>query len=389
MKHLLKNLYKGRLWERKVNWEYLYSIPEFNILNFCEQNPKWHSEGNVMEHTKLAIKKFEDEVLDSRRYCWFSNTERFIIRASIILHDIGKGVTTEIGKDGNWHSYGHEIEGEKIARILLWNEDITIRETICSLIRYHMEPLRIFDSKNWIHRIIEIGYRVPWKMLYCVKMADLLGSVQVNGGTMKEDLQKLELIKKCAISLGVWDNAKNQDYKDLVKYGNNKNILPWKVNYDTDKNAYILIGLPGAGKNTIIEDKTVIKEDNFVHISRDDIREELSLCLPGEKYLGTQEEEERVTNLYEEKLKNAMFNGKTIILNNTHLKKKYREASTKPLRENGYNIIYVYVEAPTLEINYKRRDGQIPSNSIKSMALKFEFPEPCEYDKLIIKKQTL
>mgnify|MGYP006967251436 FL=1 len=58
------------------------------------------------------------------------------------------------------------------------------------------------------------------------------------------------------------------------------------------------------------------------------------------------------------------------------------------LYPNGYKIVYVYVEAPTLDFNYKRRDGQIAKDRIKEMALSFEWPEATEYDELIISKQT-
>ena len=232
-KNILQNLYNGICCYDNVDWEFINSIPEFSRLHHCEQNPVWHSEGNAFKHTQLAYEKLEKEVFgDVNLYYSCSDTELFIIRASVLLHDIGKGVTTTQGKDGKWHAYGHEIEGEKIARVLLWNEDIHIRETICALIRYHMEPLRIFDSKNWIHRMFEIGSRVPWKLLYAVKMADLLGSVQLNGGTMAQDIAKMELIKDCAKALNIWHSVDVKKTKNLVKFGNNRNILPWKTNYE-------------------------------------------------------------------------------------------------------------------------------------------------------------
>lgn len=386
MKNFLQHLYIEDNWRKKVNWEFVETIPEFTRLKECQQNPRWHSEGNVWNHTQLAYTKLEEEVFSNfDLYCSFSYDELRIIRAAVVLHDIGKGVTTSLGKDGNWHSYGHEVEGEKIARVLLWNEDFHIRETICSLIRYHMEPLRIFESKNWIPRMLEIGVRVPWKYLYCVKMADLLGSVQTNGGTMEEDLKKMELIKEMAISFGIWHKA-NFQYKKVIKYSYHRNVFPWKVRNEK-KVAYILIGLPGAGKNTWIA-KNLSMVDNLGNLSRDDIRVELGFCSPDEKYVGTDEEEKMVTKVYDEKLDNFIANCRCIVLNNVHLKKKYREVTTNKLRDAGFEIFYIYIEAPTLENNYNRRDGQIREDRIRAMALSFDWPEPSEYDELIIEKQT-
>lgn len=390
MKNFLQNLYKGKEWMHNVNWEFLNSIPEFEKLNHCEQNPKWHSEGNVMEHTKLSIKKFENEVLNLERYNWYNDDERFILRASIILHDIGKGVVTSIGKDGNWHAYEHEIYSEKIARVLLWNENIHIRETICSLVRYHMTPLQIFESKNWIYKMFEIGCRVPLKLLYAVKMADLLGSVQENGGTMDADLKKLDFFKDAAKSLGLWDNVSKDKSSFILKYGSNRNIMPWKISTDKNKVAIVLIGLPGSGKNTFIE--TILKKempDNCVQISRDDIRVKIGICDEGGKCVGSESEEIEVTRISDELLSNAINDGKPIVINNINLKRKYRDAFTKILRNNGYCIKFVYIEAPTIDVNIKRRDGQIPKEAIQSCAYNFDFPEPSEYDELFIEKQTL
>jgi predicted kinase len=370
----------------KIDIEYLKTIPEFNKLSECEQNPKWHSEGNVMNHTLLALEKFETEIIKSWEVLRsLSDIELKIIRISIVLHDIGKGVSTFMGKDGNWHAYGHEVEGEKIARFLLWDEDFKIRETICSLIRYHMEPLKLFDSKNWVNKIIEIGNRIEWKLLYYVKMADLLGSIQINGGTTQDDLKKLELIKKTAIALGLWENSNLKMYNDILPSLNDREMFPWKIKTPTNK-AYIMIGLPGSGKNTYVENK--LTGDNIVCISRDDIRIELGYCNEGEKYVGTNDEEKNVTDVYFEKLNKAIENGKDVVLNDMNIKRKYRDILTKYLRKNGYKILFVYVEAPTLNDNIKRRQGQIKSDIITKLVLSFEYPESVEYDKMIISKQT-
>lgn len=385
--NILRNLYLNGT----INWEYLETIPEFAKLGECQQNPKWHSEGTALQHTKLAYDKLMSEVFkdtDEIFHEFDSCEDLMILCAAVVLHDIGKGATTTLGKDGKWHAYGHEIEGEKIARVLLWDEDITIREMICSIIRYHMEPLRIFESKNWVSKMIEIGARIPWKFVYYVKMADLLGSIQENGGTVKEDLMKLDLIKTAAKTLNIWHKQyPPHDYQNIVKYLSTREYFPWKTNHnETSPIAVVMIGLPGAGKNTWI-DNHIEEYPNAVQISRDDIRVELGFCEPGEKYLGDANEETQVTELYNKKLENAINEKRNIILNNVHLKKKYRETTISILRKAGYFIEYVYVEAPTLEENYKRRDNQIIPNRIKAMALSFEWPDTCEYDKLTIHKQ--
>lgn len=371
----------------EINWNYLDTIPEIARLKDCPQNPKCHSEGTAYDHTRLCLEKFETEVLEYEDKVKLSQDVLMILRVAILLHDIGKTVTTSIGKDGNYHSYGHEIEGEKIARVMLWGLSIPIRERICAIVRYHMTPLSIFDSKNWVEKMLEISTRVPWKYLYYVKKADILGSIQKGVDTKNIDLMKLDLIKQTAQALNIWDTM-NATINPLVKYFSNRDILPWKTNLNVPKKpiAVLMIGLPGAGKNTWIENN-ISQYPDAIQLSRDDLRAELGFCLPGEKYLGTDEEEKRVTEVYDERLNQAIKEKRNIILNNVHLRKKYRDVSVQLLRKAGYYIEYVYVEAPSMEDNFSRREGDIRPDRIRAMALSFEWAETTEYDKLTIAKQ--
>ena len=388
-KNILQHLFKNGSCHNGIDLEFIYTIPEFNILSSCDQNPRWHSEGNVMKHTLLVYETLQ-KVLINNCEIYFSLTEDelLILRSAALFHDIGKGVTTSVGKDGKIHAYGHEYEGEKIVRVLLWNEDIHIREEICSLIHYHMEVLKIFDSNNSLNKIIEIGSRISWKLLYLLKMSDILGSIQEAPSTTDEDVLKLELIKETAKSLNVWDKKSNESLKKVNMYLNNKHLLQWKTKTSDEKIAYLMIGLPGSGKNTYITNNILTKFPNAVQISRDDIRIELGFCKDGEKYLGTEDEERQVTNRCNELFDESVLSGKVIVLNSTHLKKKYRSENVKTLRFYGYKVIFVYVEAPTLEFNYKRRDGEVTKEVIDRMALSFEWPDITEYDELIIDKQT-
>lgn len=388
---ILDKLFIKESFPIELNLDYILGIPEFRRLCECEQNPVWHAEGNVFEHTKLSCENLYKEFLnnDIDLYNSLSESELLIIRSAVLFHDIGKGVTTFQGKDGKWHAYGHEYESEKITRKILWNENIDIREIICSLVRYHMEVLKIFDSKNWLIRMIEIGYRVPWKLLYCVKMADIYGSVHLDSvnSSRSDDLLKMKFIKETAINLGIWDNINYYHLKNLVKYGNNKELFPWKIKNSKDKIAFVMIGLSGAGKNTIIDKKILSKYDNALVLSRDDIRIELGYCGDSEKYLGSKEEEQKVSELFNKRFEEGIRDGRIIVLNNLNLKKKYREESVRLLRKNGYVVKFVYVEAPTLEHNYERRKNDMNKEVINNMILSFDFPEPNEYDELYIKKE--
>ena len=41
------------------DWKKIEKIPEFAVLKKCEQNPRWHSEGNSWNHTRLVCEAME------------------------------------------------------------------------------------------------------------------------------------------------------------------------------------------------------------------------------------------------------------------------------------------------------------------------------------------
>ena len=145
------------------------------------------------------------------------------------------------------------------------------------------------------------------------------------------------------------------------------------------------LGLPGAGKDTAIAVSMIDGKDRAI-ICRDDIRIELGYCGEGEKYLGTNEEENKVTEVFNRKLKDAAESGKVIVINNMNNKRKYRDAYKQMLKD--YNVCwkYIYVEASELNKNIERRNGQIPELAFRKMVESFEFPTPDEYDALQIVK---
>ena len=115
--------------KQEYNWNKIWRIPEFSVLKTCQQNPVWHSEGTVDKHVILVCEKMLDILKEYHlTYDVFAPEIRILMTAAL-FHDIGKGVTTIFKKD-NWHAYGHEIEGEKITRRLLWENGMEFREKV-------------------------------------------------------------------------------------------------------------------------------------------------------------------------------------------------------------------------------------------------------------------
>ena len=61
----------------------------------------------------------------------------------------------------------------------------------------------------------------------------------------------------------------------------------------------------------------------------------------------------------------------------------FRDAYTDMTMRFMPKIVYVYVEAPSLDVNKSRRKGMMPLEVIDRMWNQFDFPEPTEYNEFI------
>ena len=355
----------------EYNWKKIEKIKEFAKLKECEQNPKWHKEGNAWNHTKMVCA----EATKVARNEYFDEGDRLVFLAAALFHDIGKGVTTKIGKDGNWHSYGHEFEGEKMTRLLLWNEDIWEREHICSLVRYHMEIEFVAERENFLTRLVSISKAVRnLDMLIKLKECDLRGSIQYDDDLKGIELLKMEDIRETARSLGFLYNMTS--VPEFYKFAWQKTLKA--KNSGNPITVVVPIGLSGAGKSTWVKENY----PDAVVISRDAIREELGYVKPGRKAVLSRQKEDKVSTVFNQRLTDAARDGsKPIVLDNLNLKKKYRDGYKEQLSLYAVNWVYVYIEARGLQTNVERRGEDIDMDTLKGMIMVFDWPKDEEYDK--------
>lgn len=361
----------------QYKWDIIENIPEFAYLKECQQNPKWHAEGNVWNHTVLvtneALKYIKNNTSSN-----LSKLDKIILLTAALFHDIGKGVTTEF-KKGNWHAYGHELKSDIITRRLLWEEEVIIREEICALVKYHMEPLRTFKTKHYIENVIYLSGNVRLNLLLQLKIFDILGSQCQDKKHVEFDIEQLNNIKQIALSLNCYYNKSNVLDNNLII--NYNNLEPIHV--------HVMIGISGAGKSTEVEkicqnyhQQNI--EKNIVVISRDIARIKLGFCQEGTKYLGTTEEENAVTEYCQNLIKQSAKKGDIIIIDDMNLKKKYRDNIKTLLSEFNCVYYYHYIETQNIETNIERRKHQIKSDVIQNMINSIEWPIHQEYNHLFI-----
>jgi predicted kinase len=159
-------------------------------------------------------------------------------------------------------------------------------------------------------------------------------------------------------------------------YFSNNEPEPTSQIYDnTQFKVFIMSGISGSGKDTYISDEPLL--NCYPVVCRDDVRIELGMCKPGEKCVGTKEQESKVSAAMDEKIKKYCRNKETFIVNNMNNKKIWREKLIRQISVYEPEIIIIYVE--TLKDNYfKRRKGQVPTDVLIKMQKELEIPYPTE-----------
>ena len=342
---------------------------EFQALKKTKQSKHWHKEGNAYNHTLLVANKMHhiiNEYLPS-----MSDRDKKILMISALCHDLGKATTTYFNEeDKDWHCKSHGAAGERITRNLLFDEpDYWMREEICWLVRWHME-FHHFIDKPQIKQLealqkLSMGISTIQKLLI-LNVADTLGSISKEN-TIESVEEKVDTIKIMATNNSCYTKP----------YYTTKNKSPF--------NMYVLIGVPGCGKNTYIQNFF----PNIESISRDDIREEmLDGVIKGRKLLFDNTKEAIVSDIVNSRIKACCEQKKSFIINQTNLKKKYREQLKEQANKYGSpNIIYVYIEAPSIAECKRRRGNGKWDSIIDRMWGEFEFPDRSECNELLFYKQ--
>lgn len=377
-----RELFNNETWF--PDWDKIFSIKEFKEMETCEQSKVWHSEGNVMNHTKLVTDSMLTMLRDTYNILPSGNDYYIMMMSAAICHDLGKPSTTVFDKEKNdYTTKCHGAVGARITRRLFFDEDFELRENVCYMIRHHMDLHHIFDKEEMSTRkMIQLSHgRVTVKDMLDLNVCDSLGSKnEIETIDMLD--KKTERIESLARALNCYETPYefNNEYEkiDFFKDRNKQYPVGLIKPYEWGKfNMYVMVGVAGSGKSTYIK-------ENYEYLpvlSRDIIRTEIGLT--GEKPQGNKEQEDKVTEIFNGRLLEYCKKRQSFVIDNTNLKKMYRDSYLNMAWPYMPYIVYVYVEAPSIDENKNRRKGMMPLEVIDRMWNQFEFPEPTEYNELI------
>ncbi len=138
---------------KSCHW--LKYFPELEALDGCQQDPKWHPEGDVWMHTLHCLDAYATQRTGEQ---W----EDLVVGFAVLCHDMGKPETTYTDEDGRIRSPRHDVRGVPVATHFL--ERITrqkkIFEEVLPLVEQHMRPLSLYRDGAGDSAIRRLAARV-------------------------------------------------------------------------------------------------------------------------------------------------------------------------------------------------------------------------------------
>lgn len=185
-------------------------FPELKALIGVPQNPRFHGEGDVWNHTMLVL----DEAAKLRNNA--ENPLGFMLAA--LTHDFGKAICTE-EINGVIHAYEHETLGLPLAETFLRRITAESRliAYVLNLIELHMKPNTLAAANASIKSTNKLFDRTTDPMaLICIATADHLGRITQSSPVSYEAylLERLTEYRSCMKSPHVTG-------KDLIAAGLN------------------------------------------------------------------------------------------------------------------------------------------------------------------------
>ena len=147
---------------------------ELEALIGIEQNPKYHSEGDVWVHTMMVL----DQAARLKEYS--GNPLGFMLSA--VTHDFGKAVATEV-IDGVVHAYGHEVKGLPLIKTFMQRltNEVDLTKYVLNMAELHMKPnvlAAVNASVKSSNKMLDSA--IDPEGLICLAIADGLGKTSPN-----------------------------------------------------------------------------------------------------------------------------------------------------------------------------------------------------------------
>ena len=338
----------------------------------CEQDAGWHSEGNVWTHTQMVCAQLPQ--LDD----WATLTlhERTVLTFTALLHDSGKPLASQVDPGtGRIASPKHAVKGEHLARSVLRDLgcELTTREEIARLVRFHSRPAFLLDKPNPNHEVVSLSWWVKNRLLYLFALVDTRGRSTADMGRPEENLH---FWKVAAEEIGCFEQPYPfaNDHARFLFYRQREPDLHYIPHEEYRCTVKLMSGLPGSGKDTWLARNC----PDLPVVSLDDIRAEL--------HVEATEDQGGVIQAARERCRELLRSGRSFAFSATNLFRQTRQRWIDLFADYGARIEIVYIEPPMSVIfaQNKRRGRSVPENVILELAAKCEPPTWTEAHGLVL-----
>lgn len=336
----------------------------------CLQDPHHHAEGDVFQHTQLVC----ESLVASESWQSLDETPRNVVFAAALLHDVAKPATTKIDHEGKITSLKHTRIGTSMAREILWTSDefsfppFSLREQISKLVRFSGLPMWFYEKEDPVKAVIRASMSVRLDWLSVLAEADIGG----RDCSDKQDLySRLQLFKefctenKCSSS--PYEFA--SEHSKFHYFHSNSNLPDRDVFDDSRLIVTIMSGLPGAGKDSWVEDNC----HGLPVVSLDEIRDELDI--------DPEDSQGAVVARARQKALEYLRNGSDFVWNATNVTSSLRSTLISFMAPYKARFRIVYVEPESFSELFRRnaeRESTVPERVLGKLLSKLEVPEASE-----------
>jgi putative nucleotidyltransferase with HDIG domain len=350
----------------QINWtEILAKFPSLQSLANCEQNPIYHTEGNVWIHTQMVC----EALVSLADWQAMDVTDRSILFAAVLFHDIAKPMATQVNEDGHITAKGHVNLGAKMVRQILQDlqTPFAIREAIVTIVKYESLPLWFWDKHNPLRSIIKVSQLVRCDWLALMAEADVRGRICADKQKL---LDSIEFFREFTQEHNCFDRAYPfASAHSRFIYFHKEDADPTYAAFDNTRSEVIMMcGLPGTGKDYWIEHT----HPDLPVVSLDKLRIEMGIS--------PTDEQGAIVNAGRDLAKGYLQSETPFIWNATNIVKPIRSGLIRLFAGYGARIRIVYLEVPIDRVFQQNRDrkAQVPTAVIHRFRDRLEIPDVTE-----------
>lgn len=352
-----------------LDWTRLGEFNWIRAMRGCRQDAEHHAEGDVFEHTRLVC----ESLLQLPAWQESTETERSILLAAALLHDVAKPLSTKIDAEGRISSLRHTKTGAAYARDILWDSndfskpDFWVREQIVKLVRFSGLPIWFMEKDDPRRAVLRASLSVRTDLLAILAEADIRGR---RCRDQSELLNRLALFREFCLENNCFGRAAEfpTEHSRFAYFRLDSKDPLREVYDDRGPMVTIMSGLPASGKDTWI------KKNNpeLPVVSLDEIRAELKV--------DPDDNQGPVLNRARQLAAKYLKEDREFIWNATNVSGSLRSTLLSWLEAYKPRLKIVYVEAPPAVLKQRNRNRKepVPEAVIAKLVRRLEVPDLSE-----------